>query len=245
MGELRECRERPARARSRRLHLAALLRAWPLCAAGCLYENCGAESAQERAGMPASWHIPSEPCEDRRTPIPLGGSDEQSERALEAMGWVEGRHSERISWFNGSHSSIEIEVSDLQANFVDSRVTPDFIPGTDNVTCEDYLELLGSATIRSGDGRLAEGPRELSLRVRASQEAFGQLSFDPDELQGAYTPLARPNRCFMQLQIKVLLGESGFHGSINELISQRGCDVEARIVDAFVAGHWGSRWQSY
>jgi len=157
--------------------------------------------------------------------------------------WVEGFHTGNLIWSNnGSRTQVTIDVWDVRAFLIKSRRIGDSNLNNGNIDCAHYLELVAAYELATGDGRIFQGG-ELTLRVYGGVEAFATVYFGYDVLEH-YAPTAN-GRCFQGLELKVLLGDSGFSGALSNDFTQGDCDGPADVHVRAPAAHWGTRWQSY
>jgi hypothetical protein len=181
-------------------------------------------------------------CTQERTPVSLW---EETELGVpyDVGRWVEGFHSSSLVWAaTGARTLVTIDVWDLRATMIKSRTSAGVVAGNADRTCASYLELIGQAELATADGRLLLNG-ELTMRIYGASEAFGAVYFAWDALAD-YAPTAT-GRCFQGLELKVLLGDSGFSGSLTHDFTYGACDQPTDKHAPVLAARWGTRWQSY
>jgi hypothetical protein len=182
-------------------------------------------------------------CTQTRTPVALDAETEVG-TAADVVHWVEGFHTGALIWSStGNRTTITIDVWDVRAFFVKSQISAGHIVNNSDASCATYLELVAQVELASGDGRIFYDT-ELTLRTYGAVEAFGMTYLAQDVVGAQYAPLVS-GRCFQGLQLKLLLGDSGFSGSFSNDFTQGGCDVSSDVHVSAPAAHWGPRWQSY
>lgn len=184
-------------------------------------------------------------CSQERLPVALDAETALG-TAADVVRWVEGFHTGNLVWSaNGNRTQITIDVWDVRAFSVSARRrgNSNNVSNSD-VRCASYLELVVQAELASGDGRIFHGS-ELTLRVYGGIEAFATLYIAWDVLGDAYRAPNVTGRCFQGLHVKLLLGDSGFSGSLSHDFTQGHCDTTSDVHVSAPAGHWGPRWQSY
>jgi hypothetical protein len=189
--------------------------------------------------------VPSSPaCIQQRLGVSLW---EETELGIpnDVGRWVEGFHTGSLIWSsNGNRTTITLEAWDLRAFLVKKKLSPGHVIDNGDLSCTSYLEITAQVELASHDGRIFQSG-ELTLRLYGGVEAFGTLYLSLDALDN-YTPAAK-GRCFQGLEVKVLLGDTGFSGSLSNDFTQGACDpaLEGGAHVSTPAGHWGQRWQSY
>lgn len=182
-------------------------------------------------------------CKELRVGI---GYDTATEvgRAADSIHWVEGFHTGDLVWSNnGRHSRVTIDVWNVRPTLVRSRVNQQRNVVNYDVTCATHIELVANVEFATDDGRIFY-ETELTLRAYGGVEAFGKTFLPWDVLGDHYAPVVN-GRCFQGLELKVLLGDTGFSGALTNDFTQGACDNPSDKHLTAVAGHWGSRWQSY
>jgi hypothetical protein len=210
-----------------------------LVCGGCWWDSC-AEAPTPELALP----LPETPCQERRTRVGLDAETEFG-RASDLLPQIEGDHSGTLLWSRGGRTRIDIDAWDARAFVVQSQAPSGYVAANIDRSCIDRMEIELEVAINTTDGRLVEEMTTLVLRVFSDVEAFGSFYIPYDGFGGSYAP-TRNQHCFEGSQIKVLLGATGFNGSINDEFSAGNCDVSVGEPRSFsVAGHWGDRWQSY
>jgi hypothetical protein len=182
-------------------------------------------------------------CSQERLPVALDAETALG-TAADVVRWVEGFHTGSLVWSgSGNRAQITIDVWDVRAFLVNARSIGGNVSNSD-VRCASYLELVTQAELASSDGRIFHGS-ELTLRVYGAVEAFGTLYIGWDVLGDVYRAPNVNGRCFQGLQVKLLLGDSGFSGSLSHDFTQGPCETTGDVHVPVLAGHWGPRWQSY
>lgn len=164
--------------------------------------------------------------------------------AADVVRWVEGFHTGSLIWSgNGNRTQVTIDIWDVRAFLVKAERTGNGSTlSNSDMRCATYLELVAAFEFATADKRISQSG-ELTLRAYGGVEAFGTLYFSYDALE-PYAPVAS-NRCFQGLELKVLLGDTGFSGALSNDFTQGNCDGPADVHVRAPAAHWGPRWQSY
>jgi hypothetical protein len=187
--------------------------------------------------------IPDEPCIEERHAVALSAETEVGVPE-DLLPYVLGFHTGSLVWSNnGNRTWIDLEAWDARAFLIKSKPAATYIAENSARTCATRLELVVQMTLQTGDGRIQQAG-ELTLRAYGVVETFGSLYVAHDALGDAYHPELR-GLCFQGLQIKVLLGDTGFSGSFSNDYTQGGCEQPSEQHSLRGAGHWGTRWQSY
>jgi hypothetical protein len=187
--------------------------------------------------------VPDEPCIEERHAVALSAETEVGVPE-DLVPYVLGSHTGALIWSNNNNrTSIELEAWDARAFLVKSAPAAAYIAENSARTCATRLELVVQMALHTGDQRIQyEGA--LTLRAYGVVETFGSIYLPHDALGDAYHPELR-GLCFQGLEIKILLGDTGFSGSFSNDYTQGGCEQPSAQHNLRGAGHWGTRWQSY
>jgi hypothetical protein len=208
-----------------------------------LTRGCSTEPVPDPNVADPNPPVPDEVCSEERREValsaktPVGVPDD-------LLPYVIGFHTGALIWSNNNNrTSIELEVWDVRAYFVESKPGPEYMPDNNDRTCATRIELVVQCALNTGDQRIQQ-EAELTLRAYGTVEAFGSMYLPYDVLGGAYDPKVG-GLCFQGLIAKVLLGDTGFSGSFSNDYTQGTCETTNEKHSTRAAGHWGTRWQSY
>lgn len=210
-----------------------------------LWVGCAPLSPAPTPGGPDP-AVPDEPCRVVRHPVALDAETELGS-VPRLLSYLEGHHSDVLIWnANNNKTAIAIDAWNPRAYRVESTPVESYVARTLDRTCVNRLEIVVQVALNTGDGRLVEETAELTLRGYGDIEAFGTMDIAWDGFGGSYADRVIRGYCLQRVQVKLLLGESGFSGSLNDQLSAGACDVTSGAVSSRqLSGHWGVRWQSY
>lgn len=176
-------------------------------------------------------------CVDTRDEAASTGTTPLGITVQEARDRVRGAYPATLIWADGSSTSLEVTVTDLEGSFVRSRPAQSEI----NIggQCPDSLVVRSNISLVTADGRLGE---QLNVTFRSTDGTnFNAITpgIPAGELAGGYV-FSGHGKCLVDVNFAVHVGADGISGSVLEQVSSDACDStdDDSAISESVGGTW-------
>jgi len=165
--------------------------------------------------------------------------------ADEALQYVLGENSSRLTWSTGAETRIRVQVSDARAYVIQSRINPAWDVSQGSRYCVNRMQIEARVVLTSDDGQLNEATDHLLLTTNGADEVYGGFVVQGDQLGGSYRPVFRQQVCYQHLQVKLLFAVDGIHGTLTDHVLAGACGNASARPLSTASARWGVRWRNY